>query len=150
MKKLLFILMVLLISCNGKKHPEQLIQPIVKAQIKQPEIFHVKVKYFLSCRWNVVFTNDNFLTEIEFMDTFDLEQFGGVIHQTKLFREKTEAVVFARKFTTYQQCVDFNNKVLAKYEKMVEYKNQHPIVKPESITDYATCKDEENTEILIY
>jgi hypothetical protein len=114
--------------------------------------FNIKARYLYQCNWEVVFTNNNFKTEELFMDAFDvsMDGFGNdVVHQLRIFDNRVKAVTFARKFTSYQQCRNFNDSIERKYQRLLEYRKWHP-AKEHDDSATGECNDEIGQEVIIY
>ncbi len=115
-------------------------------------IFHIKAKYWYECQWQVIFTNDNFDTEENIMNCWDGSgKFVGnsIVHQLMIFKTENDAVRFAKWFTSYQICSNWNDSVAKRAVRLTEFRKQHPI--EETIEDeQPSCKNEEGKEVIVY
>jgi hypothetical protein len=155
MKKLLIILICCVsVACTEKQKPKGIWwHPTFEQKITKPE-FHIKVSFWggSECWWKVSFTNDNFQTEEDIQDTFDISSTimgNSVCRQLDLFESETKAVIFARKLTTYYKCRIYNDSVNSKYLRMVEYRKLHPVLKVEYNSE-SSCKNEKGKSTIIY
>jgi len=144
---MLILIIFFLFSCNDKQIKKE---SVTKNEQKVPE-FHIKVSYWQDCYWKVSFTNDNFDNEEDINNAFDVSESShiGVVHQLDLFESETEAVVFARKLTSYKKCRMYNDSVKREYDRMIIYRKLHPI----AIKKYESeesCKEEKGKEVIIY
>lgn len=132
--KLLLIIAILGISgCNEASTTSTINADKYVTKQNPVKEFHVCVKQFgNSDKYAIYFTNDNWDTESVISDTFDLssETMGNyVVYNPFLTRNKHEAISLAKKLSSYNKCMDYNKKVYARYEKMKEFRNSHPVKK---------------------
>lgn len=120
-----YLLLFIFLSCKQvgqvkeKTHPAT---PIV-------HIFHIKVKQFSDfCLYEIVYTNNNFTTEKEINEAFDISLYNNkVIEQLALFPKVADAVKTASRLTTYEQCEKYNDSIHRQYDSLKMYRTIHPI-----------------------
>lgn len=85
-------------------------------------------------RYYIQYTDDGWKTIRPIMETFDLDisySSTHVFYQEKIFMSmytaKTDAIKFARRFTCYNKCVNFNVSVYRHYQELLYYRKSHPI-----------------------
>jgi len=96
---------------------------------KKPE-FHVKIECSSIGYFTIAFTNDNFDTEYKIQQAFDMSRAMEkeyVIHQERIFRSQLSAIVFAKKFTSYQVCEQYNDSIKRQYDSLLAYRKMHPV-----------------------
>lgn len=140
-------LVAILTLCASCENKSDLHLPFTK-----PE-FHIKAKYFYECEWQVVFTNNNFYTEDNLMECFDLSgtvMGNYVVHQLIIFKSEKEAVSFAEKFTTYKSCRMWNDSVSVAANALTAYRKQHPIQVVDNDGGVESCKNQEGNEVIVH
>lgn len=157
MTKYLIVLLLIvgMVGCVSKDYKQEYIPVNAKiSDIKNNE-FHIKVKPYMSdCTyWQVIFTNDNFRSEENIMEVFDLSQTMNteyVVFQKELLETEQEAVSLAKLFASYKNCVEYNYNISRQYDSILSYRKLHPV--RISYTDPYGNKTEScdpNTEIII-
>lgn len=99
--------------------------------------FHIKVNAHDNQFWQIIFTNDNFKTGETVNNVIDLTSIRGVVylsHQVKLFYQEEEAIELAKTLDTYEKCIEYNNKVLERYNYLLKYYKENPPTPIESVT----------------
>lgn len=149
MKTLAIIIFIsfLIIGCKGKSHS------ILQSK-KEVAEYHLRVKpHGESCDWFMVqFTNDNFITSETINDTWDVSNKymgSSIVKQLALFKTESEAVQFAKQFTTYQKCISYNDTINLRYQKLKTYRDAHPVFKEELLVN-SEPKCAPATEVRVY
>lgn len=131
MRIYIILLAIAFFSCNEKKQKDYHISIRPGANIK-PEydtpVFHVKVKSFSCTHWVVVFTNDDFITEYPVTEAFDITGDYLPIRvelQENLFRKKEDAILFAKKFKSFEYCLKYNENMRVRYDSLLAYRKRH-------------------------
>jgi hypothetical protein len=116
-------------------------------------VFHIKAKYWYDCKWAVAFTNDNFDSEENIMNTWDASSSimgNNIVHQLKIFPDENSAIAFAKKFTSWEKCRRWNDSVSRKAERLVQYRKNNPIEKQADYNPLPSCKNEEGKEVIVH
>lgn len=115
--------------------------------------YHIRVNCFYKLgkdydQYFINYTNDNWKTKHPLMEAFDisgdLNPFD-ICYQEKLFQSmytaKQEAISFAKWFTTYKKCRDYNTEAHNLYLRLLSYRKRHPIRKSVEVVDknYKCC-----------
>ena len=90
----------------------------------------------------IIFTNNNWATQSKIMDTFDISDSTSgneVVYQQFLFENSSQAILLAKKLSTYQLCIKYNDSVNNKYSELKYLRNLHPIKKVEVTESKEEC-----------
>jgi hypothetical protein len=126
---LLFLLAYSLMFCHEKSETKK--EAVIKTEIQKKDsvIFHVKVAIWGYGWWKVVFTDDDFITEIPINDCWRADYSTmepQIVLQVDLFDTKNEAVNFAKQFKTLQSCIDYNLKMQKRQDKLLKQLQSEP------------------------
>lgn len=132
MKKTLIVILIIVVSVASlnyftTKKGESITEKVVG--IKKPKpIYHIKVQCWRDY-YEVKFTNDNWETEENIMDAFDISVFRdeiSIAHQLWLGKEN-DALILAKKLHSYQECLNYNEMIKKRYLKLYEFRKANPI-----------------------
>lgn len=115
--------------------------------------YHIRVECFTENEdaryqsYAIYFTADNWHTKQTINTTFDCSSEDtpvDVYHDVYIFVEmdtaEQQAIEYAKRFKSYQQCINYNEAILKKYHQLLTYRKAHPIPKPIVPVKKACCK----------
>lgn len=102
-----------------------------KQHYKENPVFHLKIKYDpVWSNYRILFTNDNWITEEEINNTFNLagadKYVFDVAYQVDLFDSEQEAISLAKELKTYDLCIAYNKRIKKRYDKLFKIFKAQP------------------------
>lgn len=98
--------------------------------------YHIRVDSFTRDSYVINYTVDNWKTQYHLMCAFDLSDIyrrNYICNQELIFNEGDcqtnliQAVAFAQRFKTYNDCLVFNTNVRKRYLSLIAYRKSHPV-----------------------
>ena len=93
---------------------------------KSPPMFSIKLEHWYKDRWRISFTNDYWFKKQYLLEVQDWTVIDAGVTSTERTLDKEEAEIFATKFKTYEECLEFNLKVEKEVKKLQQYYEENP------------------------